>query len=341
MIVPAEKLSDPETGPLIDPCGRVHTYLRISVTDRCNLRCAYCMPPEGIQWKPRNDILHFEEIVRLVRIFAKMGVTKARITGGEPLIRKNVEHLVADLSALEEIETVALTTNALLLKDRAAVLKAAGLTRLNISLDTLRPARFERITLRGGFFDVMAGIDAAREVGFHPLKLNVVVMGGVNDDELLDFVEYVKDKPINVRFIEFMPFAGNRWSHVGFVPYADMIKAVESRYTLIPKSSGLEASNVAKEFGIDGFLGTVGFITSMSDHFCATCNRVRLTADGSIKSCLHHAAEVGLRDALRAGASDEELAAMIRKAIMLKPQGHAPMEELANLENRTMIQIGG
>ncbi len=211
---------------LTDGFGRVHTYLRIAVTDRCNLRCVYCMPHHGFISKPRAEILTLEEIERLAWLFVSLGVEKIRLTGGEPTVRAGLEWLVTRLAALPELKTLALTTNGLLLKEQAARLHAAGVQAVNISLDSLRPDRFQEITLRDRFADVLAGIDAARQAGFAPLKLNVVIIKGVNDDELLDFVEFVRTRPINVRFIEFMPFPGNRWTKDKFIPWRELHRRI-------------------------------------------------------------------------------------------------------------------
>ncbi|HEY9868377.1 MAG TPA: GTP 3',8-cyclase MoaA [Candidatus Obscuribacterales bacterium] len=324
---------------LIDRFGRKHTYLRISVTDRCNLRCQYCMPQEGIEWKPREEILTFEEIERVARVFVELGITKIRLTGGEPLVRKNLVRLVEALASMPGLETLAMTTNGVLLKDKAHALRQAGLTALNVSLDSLRRERFELIAKRDDHANVMAGIYSALECGFDPLKLNVVVMAGVNDDEILDFVEFVRDKPINVRFIEYMPFKDNEWKVSRVFSYGEMKGAIERRYRLEPLAAGPGA--VAKDFAVGGFLGSVSFITSMTDSFCASCNRLRLTADGSIKSCLFYPAEVFIREEIRAGITDDSLAALIRSAVLLKPPEHPPMEEILASENRAMIEIGG
>lgn len=335
--------------PLIDTYNRKHTYLRISVTDRCNLRCNYCqpadgvlagMPPNGIQLKERNEILTFDEIERVAKIFADMGVNKIRLTGGEPLVRKDLPKLIQRLARIPGIQKLGMTTNGVLLKSFARELKQYGLTNLNISLDTLRPSRFELISGRQRFNDVMNGIYASLDAGFRPLKLNVVVMGGINDDELLDFVEFVKDKPINVRFIEYMPFKFNQWNQAKLVSYNQMMETISEKYDLKLTISSDENS-VAKDFWINGFVEPISFITSMSDHFCGTCNRIRLTADGSIKSCLFHPAEVNLGSALKNGSSDEIIAEIIRSAIAAKPFGHPETEELITIENRSMIQIGG
>jgi len=324
---------------LIDRFGREHTYLRISVTDRCNLRCLYCMPLEGINWRRKDEILTFEEILRIARVFVEMGIRKIRLTGGEPLVRRNLENLVKKLGALPGIETLAMTTNGVLLKDKVRMLKEYGLNALNISLDSLRVERFKEITKREDFENVFSGIKAAIETGFDALKLNVVVMAGLNDDEILDFVDFVKDKAMNVRFIEYMPFKDNQWDPAGVFPYAEMRRLIEERYELVPLAA--EAGAVAKDFRIASFPGTVSFITSMTDSFCGTCNRLRLTADGHVKSCLFYPAEVSLRDELRSGIGDQALRKLIQSAVLQKPEAHPPMEELTGVDNRAMIEIGG
>lgn len=334
-------MSAPErlTNRLVDRFGRAHTYLRISVTDRCNLRCTYCMPAEGIDWKPKSELMSFEEITRIARVFADMGIDKIRLTGGEPMVRQNLDVLVAQLASIAGIQTVAMTTNGIFLKEQTKTLKTAGLTALNISLDTLRPDRFLQIAKRDQFHEVMAGIDAALEIGFQPLKLNVVVMARINDDEILDFVDFAKDKSVNVRFIEYMPFKDNQWQQAGVVPYLEMKRQIEAHFDLIPLRP--EFGAVARDFALAGYPGTVSFITSMTDSFCGSCNRLRLTADGQIKSCLFGPAEVNLRDPLRLGLTDEGLENLISQAVALKPEAHPSMQELLNVENRAMIEIGG
>jgi GTP 3',8-cyclase len=324
---------------LVDRFGRAHTYLRISVTDRCNLRCTYCMPTEGIAWKPREELLSYEEILRVARVFAGMGIRKIRLTGGEPLARQNLEVLVEQLALLDGVDTVAMTTNGIFLPEKAAVLKAAGLTALNISLDTLRRERFIEIAKRDELDRVLAGIDAALATGFSPLKLNVVVMAGINDDEILDFVEFCKGKPINLRFIEYMPFKDNRWHPAGVLPYLEMKRQIEGRYELLPLAA--EPGAVGKDFQLAGYPATVGFVTSMTDSFCGNCNRLRLTADGQIKSCLFYPAEVNIRDRLRAGIDDAGLENLIGQAVLQKPEAHPDMDTLLHVENRPMIEIGG
>lgn len=327
------------TNRLVDRFGRAHTYLRISVTDRCNLRCFYCMPLEGIAWKKKEEILNFDEIKLIAEIFAELGINKIRLTGGEPLVRKDLPVLVSMLDGVDGIETLALTTNAALLAPNAKLLKQCGIKQLNISLDSLKPERFEKITGRDEHKKVLDGIHASLEAGFQSLKLNVVAISGVNDDEVLDFIEFAYDKPINFRFIEFMPFKNNDWNISKVITARDMLEAISARYTLKPLET--DPSAVAKDFAIEGGKGTVSFITSMSDSFCSTCNRLRLTADGSIKSCLFYPAETNVRGALRAGAGREEIEAMILDALDKKPEAHPPAEEIAAQENRSMIEIGG
>jgi len=324
---------------LVDTFGREHTYLRISVTDRCNLRCSYCMPPEGLNWKEKSEILTYEEIIRIARVFADLGIAKIRLTGGEPLVRKDLHVLVQQLAQLNGIKTIAMTTNAVLLAQQAQALKDAGLTALNISLDTLQSKRFSEITKRDDFDNVMQGIHAALTVGFAPLKLNIVVIKGFNDDELVDIVHWAKDKPINVRFIEYMPFKDNHWQPDGVTSYAEMREQMDKHFKLVPLE--MEHGAVAKDFAIKHHIGTVSFVTSMTDSFCSSCNRLRLTADGSVKSCLFYLPEVSLRDVLRRGITDEDLALMIQSAVLMKPEAHPPMEELATVANRSMIEIGG
>lgn len=324
---------------LIDRFNRRHTYLRISVTDRCNLRCVYCMPPEGIPVKKKNELLSYEEIFRISKVFVKLGIDKIRITGGEPLVRNDLELLIKSIATLPGLKHIAMTTNAVLLAEKAVALKAAGLKSINISLDSLRADRFKEITLRDDFDKVLAGIDAAEAVGLSPLKLNVVVMKGRNTDEILDFVHYVKDRKINVRFIEYMPFKDNRWDSESVHSYKEMREQIATEFNLVPLEG--HPSDVAKDFQIEGHQGSVSFISSMTDSFCSTCNRLRMTADGSIKSCLFYDAEINLKERLRSGCSDQEIEEMILYALANKPEAHPPMEELAEMSNRAMVEIGG
>lgn len=327
------------SAPLCDLHGRAHRYLRISLTDQCNFRCSYCMPAEGYEWERKENLLSDDEIIRLTEIFARMGVNKVRLTGGEPTLRQDLETLISRLVAVDGIEMVAMTTNGSTLSKRAQSYRDAGLNVLNISLDSLNQERFKRITRRDQLELILWGINSAYEAGFDELKINVVVMKGVNEGELLDFVQLTEDLAVTVRFIEFMPFMGNRWSEASLYPYADMRRDIEQVHPLVRVST--EASAVGKDFFVPGFKGKVGFVTSMTETFCGDCDRVRLTADGAVKPCLFSPAEVSLRDELRSGAGDEELTEMIRAAMTKKPKEHRPMIQLATIQSRSMTQIGG
>jgi len=299
------------------------------------------MPEQGIPCRDREEILTFEEITRLVGLFAQMGVNKVRLTGGEPLVRRNIDKLVQSLAAVPGIETLAMTTNGVLLEDYAIRLKAAGLNRLNVSLDSLRPERYRAITLRDEHHRVLIGIEAASAAGIHPLKINVVVIRGENDDELADFVEFARDKQAQVRFIEYMPFKNNRWLDGSFISGAEMLDRLRMNYTLLPLDSEQNSGSVAREYRIPDHRFTVGFISAMSDHFCYGCNRLRLTADGGLKTCLFFPAEVNLRQPLREGAPDEIICKMIGNALSGKRQEHPPNEQLRASSGQNMIQIGG
>ncbi|XP_077017832.1 molybdenum cofactor biosynthesis protein 1 isoform X2 [Tamandua tetradactyla] len=309
---------------LTDSFGRRHNYLRISLTEKCNLRCQYCMPEEGIPLTPKADLLTTEEILALARLFVKEGIDKIRLTGGEPLIRPDVVNIVAQLHQLEGLRTIGITTNGISLARLLPQLQKAGLSAINISLDTLVPAKFEFIVRRKGFHKVMEGIHKAIELGYNPVKVNCVVMRGLNEDELLDFVALTKGLPLDVRFIEYMPFDGNKWNFKKMVSYKEMLDTVRQQWPELEKLPE-EESSTAKAFKIPGFCGQISFITSMSEHFCGTCNRLRITADGNLKVCLFGNSEVSLRDHLRAGASEEELLRIIGAAVGRKKQQHAEL----------------
>jgi GTP 3',8-cyclase len=326
---------------LIDTKNRVHTYLRVSLTDRCNLRCVYCMPSPGTVPAGCDENMSSAEITRLARIFAGLGVNKIRLTGGEPLLRRDLEKLVERLAGIKGLDTLGLTTNGVLLAEQARALRLAGINRLNLSLDSLRPERFAGITMRDYFYRVRSGLDTAFEAGFSPVRLNVVIVRGVNDDELVDFVEFVRDKPVHVRFIEYMPFRANRWNPSGFMSVQQMQKQIDSQYKLIPSDSAEQEFGAARQYRIEGYLGEIGFISSLSDKFCARCNRLRLTADGRLKTCLFYPAEVSLAGPMRAGADDDEIAAIITRAVAAKHKAHPPLKELIHSTERSMIEIGG
>ncbi|CAL1377389.1 unnamed protein product [Linum trigynum] len=332
--------NNPYSDMLVDSFGRMHTYLRISLTERCNLRCQYCMPSEGVDLTPSPQLLAPNEIVRLASLFVASGVNKIRLTGGEPTIRKDIEEICSQLSNLKGLEKLAMTTNGIVLAKKLPKLKESGLTSINISLDTLVPAKFEFFTRRKGFERVMESIHAAVECGYNPVKVNCVVMRGLNDEEMCDFVELTRDRPINVRFIEFMPFDGNVWNVKKLVPYAEMLDRVVKQFPSLERIQD-HPTETAKNFKIDGHVGTVSFITSMTEHFCAGCNRLRLLADGNFKVCLFGPSEVSLRDPLRNGADENELREIIGAAVKRKKASHAGMFDLAKTANRPMIHIGG
>jgi len=330
---------------LIDNFKRMHTYLRISLTERCNLRCQYCMPEEGIQLSPNAKILTKEEIITLSKMFVDAGVNKIRLTGGEPTVRKEFLEIVAAIGAIPGLKTFAMTTNGLILHRMIPDLHKLGLNALNISLDTFDPNKFILITRRQGHEKVMQSIQMAIDYGFQSVKINCVVMRGINENELCDFVAMTEKKPVEVRFIEYMPFDGNRWSDKKFVSYKEMLQKIKQKYPMLEKVQEDNKTNeTAKTWSIPGFLGRVGFITSMSDHFCGTCNRLRITADGNLKVCLFGDSEVNLRDALRSGATDSQLREIIDTAVKRKKASHAgmfDMYQIAQSKNRPMILIGG
>ncbi|KAF3452642.1 hypothetical protein FNV43_RR03075 [Rhamnella rubrinervis] len=334
------KLTENVSDMLIDSFGRLHTYLRISLTERCNLRCQYCMPAEGVDLTPSPQLLSPDEIVRLASLFTSSGVDKIRLTGGEPTVRKDIEDICLRLSNLKGLKTLAITTNGITLARKLPMLKECGLTSLNISLDTLVPAKFEFMTRRKGHQKVIDSINAAVDLGYNPVKVNCVVMRGFNDDEICDFVNLTCEKPINVRFIEFMPFDGNVWNVKKMVPYSEMLNKVVGQFPGLKRLKD-HPTDTAKNFRVDGHQGAVSFITSMTEHFCAGCNRLRLLADGNLKVCLFGPSEVSLRDPLRNGADDEELREIIGAAVKRKKASHAGMFDIAKTANRPMIHIGG
>lgn len=326
--------------PLTDRFGRVHTYLRVSVTDRCNFRCVYCLPAEGLSWKPRNSLLTYEEIARLVGIFARMGVRKIRLTGGEPTIRSDIEALVAGVAAVPGIREVAMTTNAHALARVAPRLAAAGLQRVNVSIDTLDPEGFRRITRGGRLEKVLAGIEACLAAGIAPVKLNAVLLRGDNEDQLFPLVEYAAARApaVSLRFIEYMPFEA-RWHQS--VRSRELRERLSARYTLRPVHARATTAGPSRVWTIAENGLEVGFISPLSEHFCATCNRLRLSCEGDLRTCLAHEDNPSLRDLLRDGASDDELAATIRSIVMGKPEGHqAELDGGVPFEG-VMTTIGG
>jgi GTP 3',8-cyclase len=329
---------------LIDPYGRRHTYLRISVTDRCNLRCTYCMPHEEMVWKERSEILSYEEIVRIAEVGVSMGIEKIRVTGGEPLVRSDIERLLNRLRAITGLRSIALTTNGVLLGRKLPAIRDA-VDAINISLDTFRPERFKSLTLRDNLGEVLGAIDAVLDAGYRNLKINAVVMRGVNDDELLDFVRFTADRPVAVRFIEFMPFAGNAWSSEQCVSMAEMLSAISELYDLERIPDGI--SPISRDYHVVDrasgrtHVGTIGVIASMSTPFCDSCSRLRLTAEGMIMPCLHSPLEFDVRSAVRNGGSDEEIGDVFLRALGAKPKEHLGADDLVAQSGRVMIQIGG
>jgi cyclic pyranopterin phosphate synthase len=326
---------------LIDGFNRSISYLRISVTDKCNLRCVYCMPEGGLPWLRRDEILSFEEIARIVRAGASVGVRTIRLTGGEPLLRRNLSRLVAAIAETPGIEDVALSTNGILLRAQLDELVAAGLRRINLSLDTLRPDRFEAIARRPGLDEVLGAIDAAVAAGLAPLKLNCVVMRGKNDDELVDFAELTRTRPIYVRFIEVMPVIENAaLQRDAYVSSDEILERITACERLEPVT-GPGGNGPARYFGFHGAAGAVGVISPLSHDYCERCNRVRLTADGRLRLCLFGDHAVDLRGPLRAGASTGELAALLRSAMLIKPERHHLRLGESASRMRAFSEIGG
>jgi cyclic pyranopterin phosphate synthase len=322
---------------ILDSFGRSINYLRISVTDRCNMRCIYCMPPEGVPQISHSEILSYEEIWTVVRAAAELGIYKIRLTGGEPLVRAELPELVRMLSQIEGIQELSLTTNGAFLKKYALELKQAGLSRVNVSLDTLKPDKFRYITRLGELETVLEGIEAAKKVGFNPVKINTVVMRGINDDEILDFARMTFENGWHVRFIELMPFK----SVAEFVPSIELQQHISLFGKLEPCAS-ITGNGPAMYYRLAGARGTIGFITPLSDSsFCSRCNRMRLTPDGKLRPCLLGEDEIDLKTPLRNNASMDELKNLILKAVASKPEHHHLETENVRLANRKMSQIGG
>lgn len=326
--------------PPVDAYQRRIDYLRLSITDRCNLRCVYCMPPEGLPLLSHADILTYEEILRLVEVAVRMGISKIRITGGEPLVRRNVVYLCERIAAIGGVGSFSLTTNGILLHHYAKSLRKAGVERVNISLDTLRPERFEAVTRLGRFDQVWRGIEAAREAGFAPIKLNMVVMRGVNDDEIEDMALLTTKHPFHVRFIELMPFSADVFQD-RFFSSEETLERISGLGPLSPCESR-NSNGPARYFQLEGAPGKIGIISPISHHFCPGCNRLRVTADGKLRTCLFSTEETDLFSLLRRKASGEELAGVIRQAIASKPEKHRLSPGLPRkCADRPMARIGG
>lgn len=326
--------------PIVDPFGRRIHYVRLSVTDRCNFRCVYCMPCEDVEFMERKDLLSFEEIERLTRVLAEMGVDRIRLTGGEPTVRRGFLELIERIARAKDsgLRDLSMTTNGWNLADIAEPLRAAGLTRLNISIDTLDRDRFFELTQRDRLVDVLRGIDKVTSMGWLPLKLNVVVCKGVNEEEVADFVQHFAHLPVVIRFIEYMAFGESKFK---VVPWSMSKARLDARFTLDPVE-GPAGSGPANYWTVRGTAVTVGSIGALSSQFCSNCNRVRITADGELRNCLAYEPDaVSLRDVLRSGADDTDLEWAIRGAILRKPFAHIQHEDGEHGFEGTMVSIGG
>lgn len=327
---------------LKDPSGRRIDYLRISVTDRCNLRCIYCMPSQGIRPVEYKEILRYEEIIRIVRIASLLGVKKVRLTGGEPLRRRDITFLIKGISSIDGITEIGLTTNGLLLGKYAHSLKEAGLTRINVSLDSLDPSRYREITGGGDIETVLRGIEEAEMAGLTPISINMVPVKGINEDEIEAFAGLTLEKPYRIRFIEFMPIGAREfWSPERYVPEEDIRKRIEKIGRLEP--ADLNTGGPARYWRLPGARGVIGFISALSNHFCNECNRLRITSDGKIRPCLFSETEIDLKPVLRGGGDDRELMRVMSLAVQCKPIGHglSPDKKALNPVLRPMSKIGG
>ncbi len=327
---------------MIDAFGRVHTNLRVSVTDRCNIRCFYCMPHENVQFKPRADLLSFEEMVRFVRIVAALGVNKVRLTGGEPLVRADIEKLVAQLAAVRGIDDIAMTTNGILLEEHAQKLKDAGLRRLNISLDAMSEATFQRIARREGLQRVLYGIAAAQRAGFEKIRLNAVAIKGITEAEIVPLGRFAREHDLELRFIEFMPLdAENQWQSDQVLNGETIRTLLEAEFGLLTPKDRLDPSQPAMDYAFADGVGSVGFINPVSQPFCSDCNRLRITAEGQVRNCLFSTVEWDARALLRGGASDEAIAHLVRDCVKHKKPGHGIDSPEFIKPERAMYQIGG
>jgi len=329
-------------GPLVDSFGRVHTNLRISVTDRCNIRCFYCMPDENLRFLPRREILSFEEIARVAHVAAALGVNKLRLTGGEPLVRSNLAELVRMLAGIEGIDDLALTTNGILLAEQAQQLKDAGLQRVNVSLDGLSEETFRRIARRDGLDRVLAGIHAACRVGFQKIRLNAVAIRGITEDEVVPLGRFAREHGLEMRFIEFMPLdAEQHWQSEQVLGGEEIRRILEDEFGPLVPVDRPDPSQPAVDFVFADGAGRIGFINPVTQPFCRDCNRLRLTAEGKVRNCLFSIEEWDARALLRSGGSDEQLADLLRASIGAKKPGHGIDRPEFLRPERAMYQIGG
>jgi cyclic pyranopterin phosphate synthase len=331
----------PNSG-LIDAFGRRHTSLRISVTDRCNIRCFYCMPNEGVVFRRRDELLTFEEIERFVRAVTSLGIRKIRLTGGEPLVRQELDRLVRMLAAIPGIDDLALTTNGMLLEEQAEALRTAGLQRINISLDALREEIFQKISRRPGLDRVLAGIAAAQRAGFEQIRLNAVAIRGVTENEILPLVEFARERDLELRFIEFMPLdAEQHWTNDEVLTGGEILRRVEGAFGPLTAAERDDPNQPAVDFRFADGRGALGFINSVSEPFCEGCNRLRLTAEGQVRNCLFSTVEWDVRAVLRGGGTDEEIRELMRECVAAKAKAHGIGSLEFHRPERAMYQIGG
>jgi cyclic pyranopterin phosphate synthase len=328
--------------PLVDRLGRVHTNLRISVTDRCNIRCFYCMPVENVRFKPRRELLTFEEIERFATVAARLGVDKLRLTGGEPLVRHELPELIRRLVAIDGIRDVALTTNGVLLAEHAVALKQAGLHRLNVSLDGLREETFRRIARREGLDRVLEGIFAAQKIGFRKIRLNAVAIAGITEEEVVPLGRFARRHGLELRFIEFMPLdAEQQWQNQQVLSGESIRAMLEAEFGPLAPAARPDPSQPAVDYRFADGVGRIGFINPVSQPFCHDCNRLRITAEGQIRNCLFSTTEWDARALMRSGGSDEALAALVRDCVAAKKPGHGIDSPEFVRPERAMYQIGG
>jgi len=333
---------------LIDNLGREISYLRVSITDRCNYRCIYCKPEEQFEFIPHEEILRYEEIVEIIEEAVNLGITKVRITGGEPLARKGIVDFIKKLREIKKLEDISLTTNGFFLTEYAKKLKDAGLNRVNISLDSLQEEKYKTITRGGSLEKALKGIDSALKAGLLPIKINTVLIRGINDDEVEDFVRLALERPLNIRFIEFMPSGEELKDNYRdkFISVLEIKEKLIKKYLLDPVKIST-ANGPAKYYQIKGGQGTIGFITALSQHFCKTCNRIRLTSEGKLRPCLFSNMEVNIKQAIRNAKTDDKIIRSkiirnsIEKAISIKPEGHRLNEKFSNRDFFKMSKIGG
>jgi cyclic pyranopterin phosphate synthase len=335
-------INAPRPAPLIDGFGRVHTNLRISVTDRCNIRCFYCMPADDVEFMDRNKLLSFEEIERFVRVVVQLGVNKVRLTGGEPLVRRDLHKLVAMIAPIPGIRDVGVTTNGILLADQAADLWNAGLRRLNVSLDALNPVKFKQITRRDGYEKVLEGIRVAQQIGFNPLKVNAVSVRGLTESEIVPFGHFARETGVEMRFIEYMPLdADCAWQRDKVLFAHEIIETLSRDVMPLVTCGRPDPGAPATEFVFADGVGRIGFIASVSQPFCMDCNRFRLTADGQLRNCLFSLDETDIRGLLRGNGTDAEIADAVRRSIAGKKEGHEINTARFIQPSRPMYSIGG